>query len=117
MASRRDLLRIPLAAALFSLSRPVRADAAEAAASFIKTTGDKLVTIVNSGVPLAQKRKEIGRIVDTAVDVDGVGRFCLGRFWRQATPDQQKAYLALFHACASRSRPRPSGNMPAAPAP
>jgi phospholipid transport system substrate-binding protein len=31
------------------------------------------------------------------VDVDGIGRFCLGRFWRQATPEQQKQYLTLFH--------------------
>jgi len=31
------------------------------------------------------------------VDVDGIARFCLGRFWRQATPDQQKRYLAAFH--------------------
>jgi phospholipid transport system substrate-binding protein len=31
------------------------------------------------------------------VDVDGVGRFCLGRFWRTATPEQQRQYLELFH--------------------
>jgi len=31
------------------------------------------------------------------VDVDGVGRFCLGRFWRAATPEQQRQYLELFH--------------------
>ena len=29
--------------------------------------------------------------------MDGVARFCLGRFWRNATPDQQKQYIALFH--------------------
>jgi phospholipid transport system substrate-binding protein len=28
--------------------------------------------------------------------VDGVARFCLGRFWRTATPDQQQQYLKLF---------------------
>ena len=30
------------------------------------------------------------------VDVDGVARFCLGRFWRTATPAQQAEYLQLF---------------------
>ncbi len=37
------------------------------------------------------------KIVNTDVDVGGIGKFCLGRFWRQATPEQQKQYLALFH--------------------
>ena len=37
------------------------------------------------------------QILNSDVDVDGIGRFCLGRFWRQATPDQQKRYLELFH--------------------
>jgi len=29
--------------------------------------------------------------------VDGVARFCLGRFWRSATPEQQKHFTELFH--------------------
>ena len=32
-----------------------------------------------------------------AVDVDGVARFCLGRFWRTASPQQQQNYMTLFH--------------------
>ena len=39
----------------------------------------------------------MAQIINAAVDVDGVGRFCLGRYWRQATPEQQKQYLTLFH--------------------
>jgi phospholipid transport system substrate-binding protein len=31
------------------------------------------------------------------VDVDGVARFCLGRFWRNASPEQQQRYTQLFH--------------------
>ena len=31
------------------------------------------------------------------MDVDAVARFCLGRFWRTATPAQQQEYLGLFH--------------------
>jgi phospholipid transport system substrate-binding protein len=37
------------------------------------------------------------RIIDTYVDVDGIGKFCLGRYWRTATPEQQKQYIKLFH--------------------
>ncbi len=31
------------------------------------------------------------------MDVDGIARFCLGRFWRGATPSQQQAYVRAFH--------------------
>ena len=30
------------------------------------------------------------------VDIDGAARFCLGRFWRIASPEQQREYLILF---------------------
>lgn len=29
--------------------------------------------------------------------MDTIARFCLGRYWRQATPEQQREYLRLFH--------------------
>ena len=67
------------------------------AAAFIKSTGDRLVSVVNGPGDAAQKRQQLTKIVDDTVDVDGIARFCLGRFWRQASPDQQKRYLAAFH--------------------
>ena len=36
-------------------------------------------------------------VIDSTVDVDDIARFCLGRFWRIATPDQRQQYMALFH--------------------
>ena len=45
----------------------------------------------------ASKRAAMTQILDADVDVDGIAKFCLGRFWRIATPEQQKQYLALFH--------------------
>ena len=95
MLNRRHLLALAGAAAL---PFPARAQNAEAAATaFIQRTGDALVAAINSGAPIAQKRQALARIIEGSVDIEGVARFCLGRFWRQATPDQQKTYLALFH--------------------
>jgi phospholipid transport system substrate-binding protein len=37
------------------------------------------------------------QIIDGSVDVDGVARFCLGRFWRNASAEQQQRYTKLFH--------------------
>ena len=71
--------------------------AVDRASSFVKATGDQLVGVVNGPGSHPQKRQELTRIIDRSVDVDGVARFCLGRFWRQASADQQKRYLDLFH--------------------
>jgi phospholipid transport system substrate-binding protein len=38
----------------------------------------------------------VGGIIDADIDVNAVARFCLGRFWRTATPAQQQQYLGLF---------------------
>jgi phospholipid transport system substrate-binding protein len=100
MLNRRQLLTLApvCAAAGGMLPRLAHAQsAADRAAAFIKSTGDRLVGVINGPGDAAQKRAQLTRIIDETVDVDGVARFCLGRFWRQATPEQQKRYLATFH--------------------
>jgi phospholipid transport system substrate-binding protein len=77
--------------------RTARAQGADRATAFVKTVGEKLVAVVNGPGSDADKRTEMSEVINTAVDVDGIGRFCLGRFWRQASPEQQKQYLQLFH--------------------
>jgi phospholipid transport system substrate-binding protein len=68
------------------------------AITFVKSTSDQLVAIVNDGGSSQEKRRRLQEVIDTTVDVDDIARFCLGRFWRIATPDQQQQYMALFHA-------------------
>jgi phospholipid transport system substrate-binding protein len=95
MIHRRHFLTLAAVSALLPLS--VRAQGTDKASAFVKSTGDRLVAIVNGPGSAASKRSAMTQILNTDVDVDGIGRFCLGRFWRQATPEQQKQYLALFH--------------------
>jgi len=79
------------------LARPARASpAADQASAFIKETGVKLVAAINAAGSVDERRKVVGGIIDTDVDVNGVARFCLGRFWRTATPAEQQQYLSLF---------------------
>ena len=67
------------------------------AASFIQATGQELVAAINAvGSPVAQRRERVAQILRRAVDVEGVGRFILGRWWRTATAEQQQEYLQLF---------------------
>jgi phospholipid transport system substrate-binding protein len=95
MIIRRHFLTLAAIAAVVPLS--ARAQTADKAAAFVKSTGDSLVGVVNGPGSTNTKRTQMTQIIDADVDVDGIGRFCLGRFWKQASPEQQKQYLALFH--------------------
>ncbi len=69
----------------------------ERTAAFLQSLGNRLTAIVNGSGSTAEKKAEVLPILNQDVDVEAIGRFCLGRFWRVATPAQQQQYLALFH--------------------
>lgn len=74
------------------------------AASFIQATGEELVAAINaSGASVAQRRERVAAVLRRAVDVEGVGRFILGRYWRVATAEQQAEYLRLFEEVLIRN--------------
>jgi phospholipid transport system substrate-binding protein len=80
------------------LIRPADAQGAnDKASALIKSIGDQLVSVVNGPGGARDKRARLTEIIDSGVDVDGVARFCLGRFWRTASADQQRRYMELFH--------------------
>jgi phospholipid transport system substrate-binding protein len=102
MLQRRQVLTLAAATAVMVCGPGVLRDAwaqpsSDQAAAFVKSTGDKLVGVVNGAGSQQDKRRALTQIIDSTVDVDGVARFCLGRFWRQASADQQKRYVELFH--------------------
>ncbi|MBI0534286.1 ABC transporter substrate-binding protein [Roseomonas sp. KE2513] len=73
------------------------------AASFIQATGRELVNAINSGNSVTQRRDQVANILRRAVDVEGVGRFILGRYWRLATPEEQAQYMRLFEETLIRN--------------
>lgn len=98
MLDRRHCLAVGLGlAGSWLLSSRAEAQAVERANTFVQQTGDRLVAIINGALAAAQKRQAITQILEAAVDVDGIARFCLGRFWRSASPDQQKRFITAFH--------------------
>jgi phospholipid transport system substrate-binding protein len=101
MLTRRRLLKTSVTAlvAIAAVRAVPRAFAqgTDQAVAFIEQTAQELTAIVNGPDAIPQKQKALQGIIDKTVDVDGVGRFCLGRFWRVATPAQQQEYLDLFH--------------------
>lgn len=67
------------------------------ATAFVVKLGNDLTGIVNVPGGYEEKKRRLKPLIETAVDIDGIARFCLGRFWRTATPQQQTEYIALFH--------------------
>ena len=65
--------------------------------AFVRSFADDLVRIVNGPQPYATKKAALGPVIDSNVDVPKIARFCLGRFWSTATPDQQAQYTTIFH--------------------
>jgi len=102
MMMRRTVLRTAggalLGAACADVHRAVAALDDGDAVSFVKRVGDRLVAVINGPGSDSDKRAALTPIVDAAVDVDGVARFCLGRFWRTAGPEEQRQYVETFHA-------------------
>ncbi len=96
--TRRSLLGSAfIALAALPLTRAAQAQPAEQAAVFIEKTVRELTAAVNSGNSTKDKASALQTIIDRAVDVNSVGRFCLGRFWRLASPAEQAEYIDLFH--------------------
>jgi phospholipid transport system substrate-binding protein len=90
--------RILLLTAFASLAAApaARAQTPDQASAFIDQTGKQLVAAINGGGSSDQQRSQLEEIIDRAVAVDSVARFCLGRYWRTTTPQQQQDYLSLF---------------------
>jgi phospholipid transport system substrate-binding protein len=97
MQTRRTLLATLAAVAAAAGAECAHADAAGTADAFIDKLMHELAAVVNAPDPLRDRQIALEKLIDSNVDVTEVARFCLGRFWRVATPQQQREYLELFH--------------------
>ncbi len=95
MVSRRCLLNLAAASAVLIVPS-ARAQSSDPT-RFVIDLGNSLVSIVNSPGPYEEKKQRLGPLIENDVDVDGIARFCLGRFTRSATPQQLQEYTRLFH--------------------
>lgn len=102
----RHLGAILLANALLasSLIAPARAQVGpQEAAEFIQRAGGELAATIGGAGSVEEKRRRITPFMAEVVDVEGVARFVLGRFWRLATPEQQRTYVGLFNQVLANS--------------
>lgn len=87
----------PLAAAMVLLSGPAHAAGkAEEAKSYIDGVAQQVLDILKTEAEPAQKQQQLVGVFGSTVDIEFVGKFVLGKHWRAATPEQQKAYLTAY---------------------
>lgn len=103
MTTRRLLFAAPALLGIAALAPPARAADPDIAAAFVDTMLRELLTIANGSGTLETKRAALAKVVDARVNVEAVARFCLGRFWRTASPQQQADYTQLFRRWLIRS--------------
>ena len=67
------------------------------AATFVDKAGQELVNAINDPrLNQTQRRDKVASILRSAIDIEGTGRFILGRYVRQASPAELQDYLKLF---------------------
>lgn len=75
---------------------PAAADdvANNAASQFVESIGNEALSIIrDKSLNKNQKQQKLEGVFSRSVDVDWVGKFVMGRYWRQADDAQKKRYL------------------------
>ena len=105
LQTRRSLGLLAMTVVLPTLTRAATAQVdTSRATAFIQIAGDEMAAAINQpGLGAALRQERVANILKRIVDIDGVGRFVLGRFWRVATPAEQQYYLRLFEASLIRN--------------
>lgn len=82
---------------LFSFSNGAYADA-DGAKNFVKSISDKVLAVVkDKSLSDSQKEKELTNIFQNSVDAKWMGRFAMGKYFRQASGEEQSKYLKLYN--------------------
>ena len=98
MLTRRHLLACTAATGLLLAFAPgAHAQSTADATGFVVRLGNALVAIIDGPGSYEDKKGRLRPLIEQSVDVEGIARFCLGRFWPTATPPQRTEYTRLFH--------------------
>lgn len=90
------LVRI-LAVVVMVLLTPSAGRAATGAEAFILSLADRALALVtDNGQSMAEKRARFDQLLGDTFDMEGIGRFLLGRYWRTTPPEVQQEYLKAF---------------------
>lgn len=70
---------------------------AQKAEDFVKNiTKQGIEEIINSDVTQAEKDQRFAKLFNEYLDLDFIGRFVLGRYWKTATPKQRSEFITVY---------------------
>lgn len=69
----------------------------DGAAEFLRKIGDETIVLLkDKSRPKVEKEAELRKILTKSIDMKTIGRFALGKTWREITDKQRSRYLELF---------------------
>jgi len=79
-----------------SISAAVDPQEAEA---FMAQMGERVISLVgDKSISSEERTQQFREILETNFNMKSIGKFVLGRYWKQATPEQKEHFLDLFKA-------------------
>ena len=70
---------------------------ANKAEAFVKNlTQEGIEQLINSNVSAAEKKARFTKLFNEDLDLDFIGKFVLGRYWRTATPQQRADFIDVY---------------------
>lgn len=95
-ASIRKTLAAAVLLAVMAVSQPASASV-ESAVQFISAFGNRAIEALNRPSLTRGDREALVRdLLRQGLEMNFIGRFAFGNYWRKAKPAQQSEYLALF---------------------
>lgn len=99
---RRDLMKSALTLCLLAAAvvvLPARGEALDTkqAANFLATLQERAASrLGDASLSEQEKEDHFRKLFNENFDVPTIGRFVIGRYWRAASPEEQKAFLDVF---------------------
>jgi phospholipid transport system substrate-binding protein len=67
------------------------------AEAFMSRIGTEVIGLLtNKNISDQERAEKFQQMLDSSFDVNAVGKFVLGRYWKQATEEQKQQFLKLF---------------------
>ncbi|MHA1564013.1 MAG: MlaC/ttg2D family ABC transporter substrate-binding protein, partial [Alphaproteobacteria bacterium] len=95
----QNILIVLFMSAVF-INGPVQAETEEyvvGAEQFVRDLADEAITALTQDSLSREERQELFReMLNDGFAIPGIARFVMGRYWREATPEEREEYFHLF---------------------
>lgn len=94
---KKNIFTILLASVFFlSANANAAVDATKAEAFVEKVTKEGIEDIINANISQQAKDERFEKLFNEALDLNFIGQFVLGRYWKTSSPEQKKAFIEAY---------------------